>query len=403
MARKEVTIDQTTQRLADSKGDSVDPNQSTVRDTTNDSPTLSDGYDQIVEEAPGIGGATDMTPMGDPGDLSSFGTSSLLPDDLGIGDDPALGDPTNPGGDLGSGLLDDLTSGASDRSDPTDGFDGMSDGWDAPVIDDQSSAMDGGGSFPYGTGPPDIGQWDTVTTTTYGSPPGAVDTLTTWEPAVHGDDPEEGQSSHGTEQPGAGVAGVASDPWFENADEPDDSGGLQQDETWSPTSDQVRQEPADTDEDEEGREEQEGPEEQKNDHEPQTSNGPTQGSDDSTPIPPEVDDGTGGDPDIDDLIGGRGDIDPAPETEPAGAGGSLDTVAAGLGAVDPDPDAEEASAGTIDMVSLGQGVIDPLEGESTLLGDDAGDLADMSAQADLGDAEVEFDDSLVDADIGEDG
>ncbi len=45
---------------------------------------------------------------------------------------------------------------------------------------------------------------------------------------------------------------------------------------------------------------------------------------------------------------------------------------------------------------------DPLEGESTLLGGDTGDLAEMAAEADQGELEVEFDDSLADIELGDD-
>jgi len=370
----------------------VDPNDGRVSAVVDDRPTLEDGHDHIVEDAPGMNPVTDvMPPAADPGDLSALDRSAGLPD-LGVGDDPALGDVTNPGGEFGSTLLDDL---AGDLPDPTDGIDGMgSDDGGLPVIDDQTGwAMDGGGSFPYGTGPPDIGQWDTVTTTTDESPTGDM-TLTTWEPAVHDDDPEEGQSSHGTEQPGAGTEPETGDPWVGNFVDPDDDGGRQQDEAESPTSYQVRQEPSDTDEDEE---DEQGQEEQEDDHEPQTSDGPTQGSGDSTPIPPEVDDGTGGDPEPGDFIGGRGDVDPPPETEDHGGG----ELIGGRGDVDPAPETDDAGgAGALDMERLGVGVIDPLKGESSLLGDDAGGLEDMAAESDFGDVEIEFDDSLADADIG---
>jgi hypothetical protein len=108
---------------------------------------------------------------------------------------------------------------------------------------------------------------------------------------------------------------------------------------------------------------------------------------------PAPDDGTGGGGE---LIGGRGDIDPAPEAEAAGGAGGL---IGGRGDVDPAPETEEQGAG--ELIG-GRGDIDPLDGESTLLGGDTGDLAEMAAEADLGDVEVEVDDSLVDADIGED-
>ena len=114
---------------------------------------------------------------------------------------------------------------------------------------------------------------------------------------------------------------------------------------------------------------------------------------------PGPDDGTGGDPEAGDFIGGRGDVDPAPEAEDHGGGEMI----GGRGDVDPAPETEDAGgAGGLDMEMLGVGAIDPLDGESTLLGDDSGDLAEMTAAADLGgEVEIEFDDSLADADIGE--
>jgi hypothetical protein len=74
----------------------------------------------------------------------------------------------------------------------------------------------------------------------------------------------------------------------------------------------------------------------------------------------------------------------------------------GRGDVDPDPDLDDDAGGGLDMERLGLGAIDPLEGESSLLGGDTGDLAEMTEAADLGaDVEIEFDDSLADAGIGE--
>jgi hypothetical protein len=54
------------------------------------------------------------------------------------------------------------------------------------------------------------------------------------------------------------------------------------------------------------------------------------------------------------------------------------------------------------MERAGFGVIDPLDGKSSLLGEDTGDLAEMAAETDLSDVEIEIDDSLADADIGDD-
>jgi hypothetical protein len=115
---------------------------------------------------------------------------------------------------------------------------------------------------------------------------------------------------------------------------------------------------------------------------------------------PAPDDGTGGDPDADDFIGGRGDVDPPPETENHGGGDLI----GGRGDVDPAPETEDAGGpGGLDLVATGLGAIDPVQGEPSLLGGDEGDLAEMTAEADLGgDIEVEFDDSLADTGIGED-
>ena len=101
----------------------------------------------------------------------------------------------------------------------------------------------------------------------------------------------------------------------------------------------------------------------------------------STPIPEEADDGTGGEGgELDPSI--TGDVDPAPETEDHGGEGGLDTVRAGQGAVDGDPELDSTGGGTVDTQLLGVGVIDPLDGESTLLAGDAGDLAELNDQAD---------------------
>ena len=300
-------------------------------------PALRDGHDQIIEEAPGISRAADISaPMGNPGDLSAFGRGAGLPDDLGVGDDPALDDLTNPGGDLGSTLLDDV---AGDLSDPTDRIDGMSDGSGLPAIDDQTGwAMDGGGD-------------DDAPLDHFGLP---------MDPPAPPTPPEP------KEQP--------------TPDDYDDN--LPVDHFGKPPHTARQTEPPSDDDDDE----------------PQSQ---SEGSDDppgsqSMPAP---DDGTGGEPDADDLIGGRGDVDPPPEAEDHGAGKLIGE----RGDVDPAPEAEEAGgAGGLDMRALGLGAVDPLEDESTLLGGDTGYLAEMTTEADLGDVEVEFDDSLADADIGED-
>jgi len=112
---------------------------------------------------------------------------------------------------------------------------------------------------------------------------------------------------------------------------------------------------------------------------------------------PAPDDGTGGDPDESDFIGGPGNIDPASETEPAGGAGEL---VGGRG--DVDPASETEPAGPAGELIGGRGDIDPFDGKSSLLGEDSGDLAEMAAEADLGDIEIEVDDSLADADLGDD-
>jgi hypothetical protein len=43
-----------------------------------------------------------------------------------------------------------------------------------------------------------------------------------------------------------------------------------------------------------------------------------------------------------------------------------------------------------------------LDGKSSLLGEATGDLAEMAAEADLGDIEIEVDVSVADVDIGDD-
>jgi hypothetical protein len=169
------------------------------------------------------------------------------------------------------------------------------------------------------------------------------------------------------------------------ADDGGDDRGSQGESSGEEDEPKSQDEPSDDDDDDEG-ESQGG-----------SSDAPRESQ--TTPAP---DDGTGGDPDASDFIGGSGDVDPARETEGHGGGGGLDMERAGSGAVDPAPETEDSGAGGLDMERLGIGVIDPLGGESSLLGDDTGDLAEMAAEADLIEVEVEFDDVLVDADIGED-
>jgi hypothetical protein len=305
-------------------------------------PALREGHDQIVEEAPGIGPATDvMPPMGDPGDLSAFGSSTMLPDDLDLGDS-GFGGPVDPGTDLGSTLLDDL---AGDLSDPS----GSSNASGAPVLDDQSgwdrAGGDNGDDFDFTDDPLDTHSasdaWDTHTTLVEAA-----------AAAYEGGDEALGDQVMGAvaEALAEAVAATAAEAaGASGSGDDDDSAG-----------------------DDDERESQ------------------------SMPAP---DDGTGGDPDADDFIGGRGDVDPAPETEDHGGG----ELIGGRGDVDPAPETEDSDdGGGLNTIALGLGAVDPLDGESTLLGGDTGDLAEMTAEADLGDVEVEFDDSLVDADIGED-
>ena len=112
---------------------------------------------------------------------------------------------------------------------------------------------------------------------------------------------------------------------------------------------------------------------------------------------PAPDDGTGGAPDADDFIGGRGDVDPPPETEDHGGGDLI----GGRGDVDPAPETEEAGGfGGLDLEAAGLGAVDPIEGESSLLGGDTGDLVEMTDAADLsGDVAAEFDELPADTDI----
>jgi hypothetical protein len=114
---------------------------------------------------------------------------------------------------------------------------------------------------------------------------------------------------------------------------------------------------------------------------------------------PAPDDGTGGDPDAGDFIGERGDADPPAEAQDHGGGDLI----GGRGDVDPAPDSDDAGGGAIDTAMLGGGgAIDPLEGESSLLGGDTGDLVEMTDAADLNGEpfEIEFDASATGADIG---
>lgn len=355
MARKDTATDTTDQEIADLKGDpvaTIDPDYSRTLGITDESPTLSDGHDEIVEEAPGLGPSADMLPPeGDPGDLSAFGRSPMLPDDLGL-DDEGFGGPVDAGTDLGSTLLDDL---AGDLSDPS----GSSDGSGAPVFDDQSgwdrAGGDNGDDFDFTDDPLDThtasDAWDTHTT------------LAEAAAAAY----EGGDEALGDQVMGA-VAEALAEAVAATAAEAAGASGSDDD-----------------DDDEE--------------HESQYGDG--DGSDDppGSQTMPAPDDGTGGDPDADDFIGGRGDVDPPPETEDHGGG----ELIGGRGDVDPAPETEDqGGGGGLDMIALGLGAVDPLDGESTLLGGDEGNLAEMAAEADLGDVEIEFDDSLVDADIGED-
>jgi hypothetical protein len=356
MARKDTATDTTDQEIADLKGDpvaTIDPDYSRTLGITDESPTLSDGHDEIVEEAPGLGPSADMLPPeGDPGDLSAFGRSPMLPDDLGL-DDEGFGGPVDAGTDLGSTLLDDL---AGDLSDPS----GSSDGSGAPVFDDQSgwdrAGGDNGDDFDFTDDPLDThtasDAWDTHTT------------LAEAAAAAY----EGGDEALGDQVMGA-VAEALAEAVAAAAAEAAGASGSDDDD----------------DDDEE--------------HESQYGDG--DGSDDppGSQTMPAPDDGTGGDPDADDFIGGRGDVDPPPETEDHGGG----ELIGGRGDVDPAPETEDqGGGGGLDMIALGLGAVDPLDGESTLLGGDEGNLAEMAAEADLGDVEIEFDDSLVDADIGED-
>jgi len=306
MARKDTATDTTHQQIADLKGDPVNPNPTTTLDIADASPGLSDGHDEIVEEAQGIDRAAEIiSPMG--GRVLYDGVDGESIDGID-------------GEVHGSTLFDDL---AGDLSNPTDDFDGMSDGGGGmPAIDDQSGwTMDLPSLLGGGSGGQDGTDYDDD----------EVEHQDGREPQSDDDDEVESQDG--------------------NSGDGDDDG---------------------VDED--------------------------VGQDGNAGMPA-PDDGTGGDPDADDFIGGRGDVDPAPETEDHGGG----ELIGGRGDVDPAPETEDqGGAGGPDMIALGLGAVDPLDGGSTLLGGDTGDLAEMASEADLGDIEVEFDDSLVDADMGED-
>ncbi len=248
-----------------------------------------------------------------------------------------------------------------------------------------------GGDFPYGSGPPDIGQWDTIESTTEVTPSGATVTETSWEPNVLEDDPEEGQSgTHGPEQPGGDTGSEADDVWFGNTLEPD---GSRQEATDASTDHQVRQGPPEPedDEDEQDQEEQDGG------PEAQTNDGPAQDSGDSMPIPPEADDGTGGGGGDLDRSSIGGNVDPAFEAEPAGDAGDL---IGGRGDIDYDPElADAGGGGALDHQLLG--AVDPVDGDLKLDAGDPAELADAFAPEDaLGDLDVEFDDSPLDAALG---
>jgi hypothetical protein len=316
MARKDTATDTTDQEIADLKGDpvaTIDPDYSRTLGITDESPTLSDGHDEIVEEAPGLGPSADMLPPeGDPGDLSAFGRSPMLPDDLGL-DDEGFGGPVDAGTDLGSTLLDDL---AGDLSDPS----GSSDGSGAPVFDDQSgwdrAGGDNGDDFDFTDDPLDThtasDAWDTHTT------------LAEAAAAAY----EGGDEALGDQVMGA-VAEALAEAVAATAAEAAGASGSDDD-----------------DDDEE--------------HESQYGDG--DGSDDppGSQTMPAPDDGTGGDPDADDFIGGRGDVDPPPETEDHGGG----ELIGGRGDVDPAPETEDqGGGGGLDMIALGLGAVDPLDGE----------------------------------------
>ena len=67
--------------------------------------------------------------------------------------------------------------------------------------------------------------------------------------------------------------------------------------------------------------------------------------------------------------------------------------------IDPEPDS--TGTGTVDMDRVGLGAIDPIDGESTLLAGDAGDLAELSEEGDFVDLDDSFfvADSFSDSDI----
>jgi hypothetical protein len=374
MARKYATDDQTQEELISQR---TDPGDSAAASAD---PMLSEGHDDIIEEGPGFTRGIDAT-FGDPADVADVGRSALLPDDLVSGDDAMGGDLTNPGGAIGSTLLDDL---AGDLSDPTDGPDGFSDGG-MPAIDDQSGwEMDGGDDS-------GVGEFDPSWLQNFGD-----------EGQDAGpDDPNEplgGQWGH-TPTPGSPTSGQSGLPGYYSGDphsthwEQDDD-GTPSGTPWSHDGDREEQE-----EESAGSGTKDDPLEIESGESIGSQQG--EGSDDppgsqTTPAP---DDGTGGEPEAGDFIGSeRGDVDPAPETEKAGGAGEL---IGGRGDVDPAPETEDSDAGGIDMVRLGVGVIDPPQDESTLLGADTGNLAEMATEADLADTEIEFDDLLVDADVGD--
>jgi hypothetical protein len=321
-------------------------NQQTTKDTDVDDGAAaigsSDAVDLVLED-PILG--TDDGPIDDPTNLGSTGGSPGLPD-LGIGEDAPIGDLDDPGAELGSSLLDDLTRG-TDVPDPTEGLDGLDAGWSPPVIDDQSGwAM---------SGDPD----DTSDATD--SPPGLDDFLDSMEAAAFGDG--ERAVLHlidgANELTAAWTAASEAEVPVE-ALEALQSGG-----------------PPDP-----------NPPEQAQASAPES---------DTTPIPEEADAG-GGRGDLDPAV--TGNVDPDPELEPAGGRGALIDTG---GDVDPDPALDDAGeATTLDVERAGFGAVDPLDEGASLL-DGGGDLAEMTAAADLGgDIGIDLDDSLVDMDPGQD-
>jgi hypothetical protein len=272
----------------------------------------------------------------------------LLPDDLGTGDDAFQDDLT--GGDFGSSLLDDL---AGDPTDGTGGGGGMSD------IDDQAGWAADLPTFPSLGGTP--------------TPP----------PPPTDEELLESLDEPTSEELLESVDDIAADPEVTPEDgEADKDSGSGTDEDERETQEVTGDDDDDDDDEGQGRTSQGG-------------DGPPKSQ--SMPAP---DDGTGGQPDESDFIGGPGNVDPASETQPAGGAGEL---VGGRGDVDPAPETEDdGGGGALDMERAGFGAIDPFDGKSSLLGEDTGDLAEMDAEAEQGDIEIEIDDSLADVGIGDD-